>query len=158
MSADPTGIRIVHFPETRIAVVEHLGPPETEHVTALRLVTWRKANGLPTDRHRAFGIHYDDPRTTPPSEHRVDFAVECDRDIPGNPQGVIAKVIPAGRCAVARHLGSREHIAAAVYLYEVWLPSSGELLRDFPIFFHYVNVGPHLHEQDLVTDVYLPLK
>lgn len=35
---------------------------------------------------------------------------------------------------------------------------SGEALRDFPIFFHYVNVGLHVQEHDMITDVYLPLR
>ena len=47
---------------------------------------------------------------------------------------------------------------AAVHLYEDWLPASGESLRDFPIFFHYVNVGPNVREEDMITDVYLPLR
>ena len=38
------------------------------------------------------------------------------------------------------------------------LPASGEAAGDFPIFFHYVNVGPDVKEADMITDVYLPLK
>jgi AraC family transcriptional regulator len=30
--------------------------------------------------------------------------------------------------------------------------------RDFPIFFHYGNVGPDVKEAEMITDVYLPLK
>ena len=67
------------------------------------------------------------------------------------------KAIPAGRCAVVRHLSSRESVSAATYLKTDWLPSSGETLRKFPIFFHYVNVGPQVREQGMVTDVYLPI-
>jgi AraC family transcriptional regulator len=70
----------------------------------------------------------------------------------------VAKRIPGGRCAAVRHLGSRENVSAALYLYDVWLPASGEALRDFPIFFHYVNVGPLVQEHEMVTDVYLPLR
>ncbi|MEE9337859.1 MAG: GyrI-like domain-containing protein [Methylococcaceae bacterium] len=65
--------------------------------------------------------------------------------------------MPAGRCAVARHLGSRENVDTAVYLYEVWFLSSGETLRDVPMFFHYVNVGAQIQERDMITDVYLPV-
>jgi AraC family transcriptional regulator len=151
-------VRIVDFPETKVAAVEHLGPPELEHDTARRLIQWRIQNRLSPDRHRSYGVHYTDPRSTPPFDHRVDFCVSVDQDVAPNPQGVVNKIIPGGRCAVARHLGSRTHNAAAVYLYEVWLPTSGEALGDFPIFFQYVNVGPHVQEQDMVTDVYLPLK
>ena len=73
------------------------------------------------------------------------------------PQGVANK-IPACRCAVARHTGSREHVAAPKFLVYEWLPDSGEEMGDFPLFFHYVNVGPGVREQDMITDVYLSLK
>ena len=150
-------VEIIDFPETKVAVLEHRGPPHLEHDTVLRLVEWRIANRLPPDRHRSYGVHYTDPRTTPPDDHRVDFCISVSHDIPPNPQGVVNKIIPATRCARVRHLGSRAHVSAAVWLYEVWLPRSGETPGKFPIFFHYVNVGPHLQEQDLITDVYLPL-
>ncbi len=58
---------------------------------------------------------------------------------------------------MARHLGPRRFNAAAVYLYREWLPQSGERPGEYPIFFHYVNVGPDVREEDMVTDVYLPL-
>lgn len=151
-------VRIVDFPETKVAALEHHGAPELEHQTARRLVQWRLRHRLSPDRHRTYGVHYTDPRTTPPEQHRVDFCVSVDEDVAPNPEGVVTREIPAGRCAVARHLGSRSNVSAAVYLYEVWLPQSGETLRDFPIFFHYVNVGPNLQEHELITDVYLPIQ
>jgi hypothetical protein len=40
----------------------------------------------------------------------------------------------------------------------MWLPQSDEKPADFPIFFHYVNVGPNVREEEMITDVYLPLK
>jgi len=151
-------VRIVDFRETRVAVIEHFGSPVTEHQTVRRLIDWRITNRLSPEQHRTFGIHYTDPRTTPPEKHRVDFAVEFEHDVPPNDHGVISKSIPGGRCAVARHLGSRENNTTAVWLYEVWFPRSGETLRDFPIFFHYVNVGPNVRAHEMVTDVYLPVR
>ena len=151
-------VRIVDFPETRVAAVEHRGPPTLEHETALRLVAWRIANRLPPEGHAAYGVHYTDPFTTPAEDHRVDFCVAFDHEVAPNPQGVVSKRIPGGRCALARHRGSREKVTAAAYLREVWLPSSGEVPGDFPIFFHYVNVGRDLAEEDMITDVYLPLR
>jgi AraC family transcriptional regulator len=38
------------------------------------------------------------------------------------------------------------------------LPESGEELRDFPLFFNYLNLVPDVAEHELVTDIYLPLK
>jgi len=151
-------VQIVHFSETKVAAIEHCGPPHLEYETVQKLIEWRLANRLPPARHRSYGIHYNDPRSTPPEEYRVDFCIEVENDIPANPQGVVNKIIPGGRCAVVRHLGSRENVSAAPYLYEVWFPNSGEALRDFPIFFHYVNVGLHVQEHEMITDVYLPLR
>ena len=151
-------VRIVDFPETKVAAVEHHGPPALEYETVRGLIEWRQAHHLDPSRHRSYGIHYNDPRTTPPADYRVDFCVSVDQDVAPNEYGVVNKTIPGGRCAVVRHHGSREHIAAAAHLYEVWLPGSGETLRDFPIFFHYVNVGPHVREDEMITDVYLPLR
>ncbi len=151
-------VQIVDFPETKVAALEHRGPPQLEHESARKLIEWRLQNHLPPDRHRSYGIHYTDPRVVSPAEHRVDFCISVDHDVPPNPQGVINKVIPGGRCAVARHIGSRANVPAASYLYDTWLPRSGEVLRDFPIFFHYVNVGPHVREHEMITDVYLPLR
>lgn len=151
-------VKIIDFTETRVAALEHRGPPQREYETARKLIEWRLQNRLPPDQHRSYGVHYTDPRTTPPASHRVDFCISMDRDVSPNPQGVINKVIPGRRCAVARHLGSRAHNLAAVYLYEVWLPTSGELPGDFPMFFHYVNVGPQVKDHEMITDVYLPLR
>jgi AraC family transcriptional regulator len=151
-------VKIVEFPETRVAVVEHLGPPELEHQTALRLVKWRLEMGFPVDRHRNYGVHFTDPRVTPPDQHRVDFCLSVDEEVASNQFGVVTKVIPACRCAVARHLGARVRNDAAIYLLTQWLPASGESLGQFPIFFHYVNVGPSITESEMITDVYLPLQ
>lgn len=151
-------VQIVVFPETKVAAVEHRGSPQLEYETAKRLVAGRQRNQLDRERHRSYGVHYTDPYTTPPSDHRVDFCLSVEFEVASNPEGVVNKVIPGGRCALARHLGSRARNAAAVFLYREWLPQSGESVGDFPIFFHYVNVGPDVKEHDMITDVYLPLK
>ena len=151
-------VRIVDFPKTRVAVAEHRGPPELEYETSRRLIDWRIRNGLRIDIHQTYGVHYTDPRSVRPSKHRVDFCVSYEPEVEGNPQGIIGKIIPANRCALVRHVGSRARNDAAIYLYEEWLPNSSEETEEFPIFFHYVNVGPHIQEHEMITDVFLPLK
>lgn len=150
--------RIVDFPQTRIAVLEHHGSPQLEHESVRKLVAWRIENRLPPDRHRTFGIHYDNPHTTPPHLHRMDLCIEIDRPVAANDHGVIEKTIPACRCAVARHIGPRDDITTATWLCNEWLPRSGETPGEFPIFFHYVNVGPNVQHEEMITDVYLPLR
>ena len=152
-------VQIVMFPETKVAAIEHLGSPALEYDTARKLIAWKLENRLLDPlKYRSYGVHYTDPRNTPPSKHRVDFCLSIEKDVDPNPYGINNKVIPGGRCALARDVGSRSNNKAALYLYEKWLPQSGESLGDFPMFFHYVNVGPNVREEEMITDVYLPLK
>ena len=151
-------VDIVNFPQTKVAVVEHKGPPQLEAQSIQKLIDWRIENRMPpSDKHRNYGLHYNDSRTVAPEEYRVDICLSVEQDIAPNSYGLINKVIPACRCAKARHLGSRDRVLAADYLYETWLPASGETAADRPVIFHYVNVGPGIEERDMITDVYLPL-
>ena len=152
-------VEIILFPLTMLACVEHIGSPALEHESAKKLISWKIEHRLMDPvKYRNYGIHYTDPRTIPPSQHRVDFCVSFEGAIDKNPYGVISKTIPEIRCARARDIGSRYNNQAALFLQENWLPKSGETKGDFPMFFHYLNVGPDLQEKDMITDVYLPLK
>jgi AraC family transcriptional regulator len=72
---------------------------------------------------------------------------------------VVARTIPAGRCAVLRHVGSDDGFAATFdFLYREWLPKSGEEPRDFPLFLQRVKFFPDVPEHEAVTDVFLPLR
>jgi len=152
-------VQIVTFPETGVAAIAYFGSPALEHDTVRKLIAWKLENHLLDPlKYRHYGVHYTDPRDTPPSSHHVDFCLSFEEAVGQNPYGIINKIIPRARCARARDVGSRSNNKAAVYLYETWLPKSGESLGKFPIFFHYVNVGANLREEDMITDVYLPLK
>ena len=158
MNTNKADVEIVEFPETEVAALEHKGSPSTIYDTVSKFIEWRKENGIAPDAGKSYGIHYTDDRECRPENNRIDICVSIENAIAENSYGVVTKTIPAGRCAKARHLGSREHIDTALYLYEEWLPASGEELRDFPIYFHYVNVGPDVKEHAMITDVYLPIK
>jgi AraC family transcriptional regulator len=152
-------VQIVMFPETKVAAIEHYGSPSFEHDSVRKLIAWKLEQKLldPT-KYRIYGVHYTDPRTTRPSDHHVDFCLSVDHNIEPNAFGIVNKIIPRNRCALARDIGSRYNNKTAPYLYEEWLPRSGETPGAFPIFFHYVNVGANLREEDMITDVYLPLR
>ena len=151
-------VEIVNFPETKVAVIEHHGLPELEHESIQKLVSWRIENKLPpSDHHRSYGIHYNDPNKVSPSDYRIDLCVSVVHDVAENSHNVVTKIIPANRCAKIRHFGSRKNVTTAAILYEDWLPNSGEILAEFPVFFHYVNVGPQVQESEMITDVYLPI-
>jgi AraC family transcriptional regulator len=150
-------VQIVVFPETKVAAIEHFGSLALEHDSARKLIAWKLEERLLNPlKHRSYGVHHTDPRTTQASDHHVDFCLSVDAAVKPNSFGIINKVIPRNRCALARDIGSRYDNKAAVYPFEQWLPRSGELPGHFPIFFHYANVGPSVREEEMITDVYLP--
>ena len=159
---EPMEVKIVDFPDTPIAVLEHKGAPALVHDTVQRFIDWRKTTGLsPVNTSRHFGIAYDDPAATPADQFRFDLGGSVTAPVPDNAWGVVNKRIPAGRCAVVRHLGNRDEasLGKSIYpLYREWLPQSGEELRDFPLFFEYLNLIPQVQEHELVTDIFLPLR
>ena len=151
-------VSITTFPETRVATISHIGPPSAEHQTARKLIAWKLEHGLlDQSRYRSYGLHY---LTSGPeqAEHRVDFCLSFDGPIVENTFGISAGRIPELRCAMARDTGSRMNNRAARFLFEEWLPTSGEELSGHPAIFHYVNVGPEVTEEEAITDVYLPVR
>ncbi|OIR00834.1 right origin-binding protein [mine drainage metagenome] len=157
---DPMDVTLVTTAPVLVAVLEHRGPPALVNDSALRFIAWRKASGLsPVAASATYGIAYDDPETVPPDQFRFDLCGSIAAPVPANAHGVITKTIPGGRCAVLRHRGPHESLPHSIYpLFRDWLPASGEELRDFPLYFHYLNLKFDTPEQDLLTDIYLPLK
>lgn len=153
-------VKIVTTESALVAVLEHRGDPALLNASVQRFITWRKASGLsPVNSSQTYGIAYDDPTATAAGDFRFDICGSVSASVPQNPHGVITKTIPGGRCAVVRHQGSPDHIGGSVYhLYRNWLPHSGEEPRDFPVYFHYLNLKTDTPEHALQTDVHLPLK
>ena len=153
-------IRIVDFAETRVAALEHRGPPSLVGEGVARFRQWRINSGQsPVAISRTFGIPYDNPDTTLPHAFRFAVCGEMDEAVQPNEFGVHERVIPAGRCAVIRHKGSPDYIGETIYpLYRDWLPSSNEELRDHPLFFQYLSVYPETTLEQWETDIYVPLR
>ncbi len=156
---DDSLVRIVDFPATAVARLEHRGDPARIGDTVRRFIAWRKQAGLPPGISATFNILHADPETTAPEDYRMDLCAATERAVPPNEDGVTAGQIPAGRCAVLRLQGSSDDLRPAVaFLYADWLPRNGEELRDFPIYAQRVRFFPEVAEQDAITDIFLPLR
>jgi len=153
-------VRIITVPSVRVATLEHRADPALLNESVQRFIAWRKASGLsPIASSQTYGIAYDDPKSVAAADFRFDICGSVLSAVPENDHGILNKTIPGGRCAVVRHEGSPDNIAGSVYyLYREWLPRSGEELRGFPIYFHYLNLKSETPEHELLTDVHLPLK
>jgi len=152
-------VQIVDFAQTRVAALEHIGPPGLVNASVQKFIAWRKQSGQSSvSSSRTFGIPHNNPDTTPEDEFRFDICGEIAEPVAPNAYGVREIVIPGGRCAVVRHTGSTDHIGETIYpIYRDWLPSSAEELRDHPLFFHYVSVCLEASPDQWQTDIYIPL-
>ena len=157
-------VKIINVAPIKVAVLEHRGEPLRVNKTVETFIEWRIASGLSDYATQGtYGVPYNDPHTTQGEDFRFDVCgelnTEANGQVPDNPQGVIGKTLPGGRCAVVRHVGAYDRISDSVYyLYRQWLPQSGEELRDFPVYFRYLQLDEQLPEHALQTDVLLPLK
>ena len=152
-------VRIVDFPETRVARLAHRGNPARMGDTVRAFIAWRRETGLHPSKSRTFNLLHNDPEAVPPEDFRMDVAASTDAPIAENGAGVVEDRIPAGRCAMVRMTGSSDNLEPAVhFLYAEWLPGSGEELRDYPIFAERVRFFPDVPENEAVTDIFLPLR
>lgn len=160
MNINPVlSVKIVDFSETKLAVLEHRGPPSLLDASVQTFIQWRKSIPSGFLSRDVYNLNYNDPETTNPDDYQVDIGILTADDVQPNPYGVITKTIAKGRCAVIRHIGSEMGLKITLdYLCHKWLPESKEVLRDAPCFFHRLNVCSELLEDEQIIDIYLPLK
>jgi AraC family transcriptional regulator len=107
---------------------------------------------------RTFGIYYDDPTSKPKNELRSDACLEIPKSFV--PDGD-AKLLhtPGGRSAVFTFTGPYSELEKPYrWLYDTWLPQSGEEVRDAPPFEEYLNDARNTPPQHLKTAICIPLK
>lgn len=153
-------VEIVDFKAVSVAALEYRG--DVRHIgnSIRQFIAWRRRNGLSPDVSDTFNVVYRHPLADDEnSECHYDLCASTERDVPQNPEGVTAKVIPGGRCALLTHVGSEATLGQSVsFLYRDWLPANGEDVRDFPLFFRRVKFFPDVPEHEAVVEIYLPLR
>jgi len=155
---DPTAVKIVDFPETRLAVLEHRGDPARIGDSIQRFIEWRRRHGLHPKVSSTFNVFYNSPTDVAPEDFHCDLCAATTTDVELDP-GMAMKSIPAGRAAVLRHTGSDDTLEATLmYLYSKWLPESGEEPRDFPLYFQRITFFPDVPENEAATDIFLPIR
>ncbi|MBU3888775.1 helix-turn-helix domain-containing protein [Methylosinus sporium] len=151
-------VTVREFPATPVAILTHRGDPGRVYETVRRFIDWRRAAGLGREIAATFTTFPCDPRTTPLEEFRLDLCAATNRPIEANALGVTAGLLPGGRCAVLRVIGSSENLERpALFLYRDWLPASGEEPRDFPLFCQRIGFYPDAPEHETITDLFLPI-
>jgi AraC family transcriptional regulator len=120
---------------------------------------WSWAEATNTLKHLVgiFGIPLDDPKSVPEAELRYDACLAPGVATAPAPFHVFG--IPAGDYARVRHAGSYDGLESTTqYLVGEWLPASGREPADFPAFHQFLNDPDHTPVNELLTDVYLPIR
>lgn len=155
-------VKVVDFNECKVAALEHRGNPDRLMETFQQFDAWRKSTDeSPLGVSKTYGLAHTNPETTAPEDFKFDICSVVGSDVKPNDFGVITKTIPGGRCAHFRHIGSRSHAVMGPkvkYLFREWLTANGERLRGHPSIFHYINFPSDVSEDELITDIYLPIQ
>lgn len=120
---------------------------------------WSWAEATNTLKHLVgiFGIPLDDAESVPEAELRYDACLALGVATAPAPFHVFG--IPAGDYARVRHAGSYDGLESTTqYLVGEWLPASGREPADFPAFHQFLNDPDHTPVNELLTDVYLPIR
>lgn len=114
-------------------------------------------NQLPAQA-RFFGIFYNCPASVEKQDDLRSHA--CILNAVDEAQAPIERLlIPAGRYAVMRHRGPYAHLERAyIWFYEQWLLKSDHEVGEPPPFEEYLNDNQTTPPQELLTDIYIPIR
>lgn len=104
------------------------------------------------------GISYDDPRITEPELCRYEACISIKNDI--KPDGKIGvKTIGGGRYAVFKVTGPYTLLAPSYdYIFGKWVPQSNVELRNEPNFEKYLKSADTTPQNELETEIWVPVK
>ena len=151
--------RVTSLEPARVAFVRHVGPYTEAGPTWQRLMAWAGGRGRLGPHARTFALCHDDPDTTPPERLRYDACIVVGADVQAE-DGVEVQDVAGGRYAVATHRGSYARLAETYgALMEQWVPANGlELADDRPTLEIYRNDPQQTPEDELLTDVHVPIR
>lgn len=142
----------------RLAALEKFGPYNETDEAMDKLCAILGARGLMDKVGEIVCLYYEDPETTKPEDLRMHAGFELDESFPVEPP-LDELRLPAGRYAVMRHVGPFTGLPAAyTEFYGTWLPASGEEPAASPCFETYPGMTPDTPPEEIVTELWMPLK
>lgn len=149
-------VMIVEMPELRVAALRHRGAYNRIGGAFTKLGPIAGPAGLFGPTSTMIAVYHDDPRTTPEAELRSAAGCTVASGVVV-PDGLVEVRVPAGRYAMARHVGSYATLPETwARLTRDWFPTSGHRRGagvSYELYDHPDNKGP----DELITDVYVPV-
>lgn len=146
------------FPGGRYLAVRHTGPYSEIGPAFEKAFRAAIGNGLfPIGTAKAF--YYDDPVVTPALELQSDAAIPVANGSEKRIEGVEYLDVPDLECLVVLHRGSYKGLGDAwLDAYQNALPASGKVPADHPPFENYLNDCTKVPEEELLTEICIPIK
>lgn len=151
-------IKITQQPPRRVAGIEHIGDYQQISRAFETLGTTLAARGAGAHMREMVGVFYHDARNVPKEDLRSHAGAVVDDafDISAPFQEI---ALPGGDYAVLRYTGPYTGLQSAYdHFLGAWLAQSGREPAESPCFEHYLNTPMDTAPEDLLTDIYLPLR
>lgn len=151
-------IAIENFPGVTLAVLPHHGSYQNIGPVFTRAFMLAHGQGIADPDAPGFGVYFDDPEQVPESQLRslAGMVVALDATLGG---GLERHVIPPCRCAILTYTGPYNEMAKPYqWMFSEWLPASGMIPADIPMFEQYMNDPRSTPPALLQTRICLPLK
>jgi AraC family transcriptional regulator len=142
----------------RVAAIHQRGDYQLTSKAFERLMAVAATTGLLSRTTRTIGIYRDDPVSVPQGELRSTACITVPDE--WAPSGELEDAyVEGGRYARIVHTGPYPELRTAYdWLYQTWLPRSGEEPRDLPCLEEYLNDPRQVPAKDLETAVMMPLE
>jgi len=151
-------VEIKEIKALRVAFMRHVGPYSQVGATWDKLLPILGKDGRLGGNPMFIGICHDDPEVTAPARLRYDACVTVDRDFRGEGDAG-TQTVAGGEYAVTTHQGPYNKVGDTyAALLGQWLPRSGRELLNTPCFEVYLNSPENTAPEDLLTDIYAPLR
>lgn len=121
------------------------------------LFGWAAEHGLIERIAGIYGVPWQDRRDVPAAECEFDCALAFEGEVAAG-EGTMSLLLGGGQWARLHHVGSYAGLESLTdALLAHWLPGSSYVLRDEPLFHHYLDDPEQTPEVVLRTDIYLPV-
>lgn len=149
---------IVQQPEFRVIGVRHVGPYDQIRPAFERLGTIAGKAGLfGRDGVRMLGVYHDNPQRTAPQQLRSDAALTLP-DGEAVPYGLDERRVGGGKFLKIVHRGSYERLAESWQAAMEAANADGRRMRPAASYELYVNAPGQVAEEDLQTEIYVPIE
>ena len=144
--------------EMKVIYVQAIGAYQNVGTAWESLCNYAGPRGLLGPDTRMFGLSHDDPDVTETSKLRYDACIVVDREV--EPEGEVGvKTVRGGDYAVFLHKGPYSNLKSSYNdIFRNWLPQSNRELGDEAPIEIYINDPEKVKQEDLLTEICIPLK